>query len=47
VRQAANGCELLIDSIRGQTAGFEVHAIANDDVRLNASRGSEQYHATN
>ena len=29
--EAAHGCELLVDGVCGQTAGFEVHPIANDD----------------
>ena len=30
VRQAAHGCELLVDSVRGQTPPFHVHAVAHD-----------------
>jgi hypothetical protein len=30
VSKAAHGCELLVDGVRCQTAGFQVHAVAND-----------------
>ena len=47
VREPSNGCELLVDGIRGQTPRFEVHAIAHDhnavegQPRLGAIPGDE------
>jgi hypothetical protein len=29
--QTTHGCELLIDRVRGQTAGFQVHAVTHDN----------------
>jgi hypothetical protein len=28
--QATHGCELLIDRVRGQTTGFQVHSVTDD-----------------
>src|SRR6266849_515297 len=39
VSQAAHGCELLVDGVGGQTTGFEVHAVANDDDAIESQTG--------
>jgi hypothetical protein len=45
--QTTHGCELLIDRVRGQTAGFQVHAVTHDhdaiesQARLRAVPSSE------
>ncbi len=39
VSEAAHGCELLVDGVCRQAAGFEVHAVVNDDDAVEGQPG--------